>query len=231
MQTPIIIDCRERGAAYIEHLQTNLPVEIKFLDAGDIVVHDLGIERKTISDFFMTLEEGNLFTQLRKLKRGFIRQLLLIEGTGMRLHLDNEPLMALYIRICVGWQIPILHTRDGEHTANIIKRIASQDLRESAGPIRARPRNPAYTIKEPVLRLLTSIPGIGMQRGVALIKHFHHLSAIFGATKEQLLDVPGIGPTHAASIMAVNNLYRGNNELRRPMKSQSGVIKFSEIKE
>jgi len=83
MQTPIIIDCRERGAAYIEHLQTNLPVEIKFLDAGDIVVHDLGIERKTISDFFMTLEEGNLFNQLRRLKRGFIRQLLLIEGTGM----------------------------------------------------------------------------------------------------------------------------------------------------
>jgi DNA repair protein RadC len=70
-----------------------------------------------------------------------------------------------------------------------------------------------------------------MQRGVALIKHFHHLSAIFGATKEQLLDVPGIGPTHAASIMAVNNPYSGNNELRRPMKSQSGVINCSEIKE
>ena len=207
MISPILIDCRERGAEYIEHLQTTLPVEAKFLDAGDIVVHDLGIERKTISDFFMTLEEGNLFTQLRQLKRSFIRQLLLIEGRGMRFHLDNYPLMALYIRICAGWQIPILHTRDGEHTASVIRQIAFQDLRESAGPMRSRPRNPAYKIKEPALRIVTSIPGIGIKRAQALIEHFDNVSAILGATEPQLLHVPGIGPTHAASIMAANEPY------------------------
>jgi cysteine desulfurase len=37
--------------------------------------------------------------------------------------------------------------------------------------------------------------------------------------------------TAVVSIMAVNNPYSGNNELRRPMKSQSGVINCSEIKE
>jgi hypothetical protein len=51
-------------------------MEIALLDAGDIIVHDLGIERKTIDDFFRTLTAGQLFPQLRKLKRAFRRQML-----------------------------------------------------------------------------------------------------------------------------------------------------------
>ena len=208
MKTPIIIDCREHGAEYIDHLQRDVSVSIKYLDNGDIVVHDLGIERKTVADLFMTLKEGRLFTQLRGLKTGFRRQLLLIEGRGLRFHLDNEPLMSLYIRICAGWQIPIVHTKDGEHTARVIRQIASQDIRESAGPIRPRPRNRAYGIKDPTLRLLTAIPGVGTKRALALVEHFRSISAIMGASKSELLEVPGIGPTHATSIIAANDPWK-----------------------
>ena len=208
MRQQITVDSRERGAEYLDYLDDTLLIDIKLLDAGDIVVNGLGIERKTIADFFMTLKEGRLFSQLQRLKRGYIRQLLLIEGRGMRFHLDNEPLMALYVRICAGWQIPLVHTRDGKHTAQVIKQIASQDITESAGPIRPRPRNSAYKIKEPVLRLLTSIPGIGTKRAVALITHFRSVDSIMGANESQLLEVPGIGPSHAASIMSVNQPFR-----------------------
>jgi DNA excision repair protein ERCC-4 len=205
MRTTIIIDSRERDAGYIDYLRTDYPVEIKFLESGDIIVHDLGIERKTVCDFFATLREGRLFTQLRDMKRTFRRQMLIIEGRGMRFHLDNEPLMALYIRICSGWQIPILHTRDGQHTADVIKRIADQDIRASAGPMRPRPRNPAYAIKEPALRVVTAIPGIGPKRALALITHFRTISAILGAPQSELLKVPGIGRAHAATIRALNH--------------------------
>jgi Fanconi anemia group M protein len=122
----------------------------------------------------------------------------------MRFHLDDEPLMSLYIRICAGWQIPIVHTRDGQHTAYVIKQIAHQDVRAPAGPIKPRPRNPAYAIKEPALRVVTAIPGIGAKRALALISHFGTISAILGASESELRKVPGIGLTHAASICAVN---------------------------
>ena len=70
------IDSRERGACDIDSLRETHTVEIALLDAGDIIVHDLGIERKTIDDFFRTLTAGQLFPQLRKLKRAFRRQML-----------------------------------------------------------------------------------------------------------------------------------------------------------
>jgi len=208
MNSPIIIDSRERNAEYVDWLSSELEVELRLLESGDIIVHDLGIERKTIPDFFATLKEGRLFKQLREMKHRFRRQLLIIEGRGMRLHLDNEPLMALYIRICAGWQIPILHTQDGRHTADVIVKIAKQDVRAPAGPMRPRPRNPAYAIKEPSLRMLTEIPGIGPKRAVALITHFSTISEIMGASESELRRVPGIGRAHAASICEVNGGFK-----------------------
>jgi Fanconi anemia group M protein len=204
MNSPIIIDSRERDAEYVDWLRSDHEVQIRLLESADIIVHDLAIERKTIPDFFSTLREGRLFKQLREMKRRFRRQLLMIEGRGMRLHLDNEPLMALYIRICAGWQIPIIHTRDGRHTADVIVKIANQDVRAPAGPMRPRPRNPAYAIKEPALRMLTAIPGIGPKRAVALITHFRTISDIMSASESELRKVHGIGRAHAASICAAN---------------------------
>jgi len=112
--------------------------------------------------------------------------------------------MSLYIRICAGWQIPILHTQDGRHTADVLVQISNQDVRAPAGPMRPRPRNPAYAIKEPALRMLTEIPGIGPKRAIALITHFRTIGTIMGALESELRKVPGIGRAHAASISEVN---------------------------
>lgn len=79
------IDFREASSRYIEELQLkNVLVNLTFLPVADIIFEDLGIERKTIGDFFESVNDGRLFRQLRELKRNFRRQLLLIEGTGMR---------------------------------------------------------------------------------------------------------------------------------------------------
>jgi ERCC4-type nuclease len=90
MKSIVQIDSTELGARYIEFLQASDELEVRFecLQAGDVLINGLGIERKTVDDLFMTLEEGRLFKQLRKLKFSFSRQLLLIEGRGMRYHLQ-----------------------------------------------------------------------------------------------------------------------------------------------
>ncbi len=204
-QHALVIDSRERGACYIDSLRETHAVEIVYLDAGDIIVHDLGIERKTIDDFFRTLGAGQLFPQLRKLKRAFRRQMLLIEGIGMRYHLDNDELMGLYTRICAGWQIPIVHTRDGEHTAQVIRQIYTQDVQEPAGIARFRPRHPASRMQETSLRMLTAIPGLGPKRAVALIRHFGQISSILGASEDELCKVPGIGRTRARGVVRANS--------------------------
>lgn len=210
----IEIDSTELGAAYIDYLESSNDVEVqlKCLPVGDIVINGLGIERKTVNDFFLTLQEGRLFEQLRRLKFAYTRQLLLIEGKGMRYHLDKEPWFGLYIRLTAGWQIPILHTQDAEQTATCIHRICRQDEVAPAGPIRPRPRNPAYGARGTALRMLLEIRGIGGTHAAALLRHFGTISALFAASEEELTEVPGIGPTRAAAIREANG--GGGGDLR-----------------
>ena len=80
----------------------------KTLPSGDLLVNDLGIERKLVPDLFLTLNEGRLFQQLRKLKKTYRRHLLLIEGGSHSSKLWNERLLGLMTRLMAGWQIPII---------------------------------------------------------------------------------------------------------------------------
>lgn len=213
MTTPIHIDTRELGSLYVDLLQESLSVEIKTLHSADIVVHDLGIERKTVTDFFLTLQEGRLFQQLKTLKSSYRRQLLLIEGHGMRYHLDQDPSMGLYIRICAGWQIPIIHTQNGEQTATVIKQIFHQDIREPAGPIRPRPRNKRWREPPPSHQMLAVIPGIGPAQAAALLERFSTVTNVLSATTDELRRVHGIGKRRAAAIMEAGGGRRlGSND-------------------
>ncbi len=207
MKTTIYIDSRELGAAYIDYLEEIEKVEVIYrqLAAGDILVNGLAIERKTVEDFLLTLQEGRLFTQLRTLKQTYCRQLLLIEGHGMRYHLDKDPFFGLYIRLAAGWQIPIFHTQGAEQTASCILRICHQDSVAPAGPMRARHRNPAWEISSVSLRVLMEIPGIGAKHASTLLEHFRTLDRVFAAEEKELRGVRGIGKTRAASLKAANN--------------------------
>ena len=201
---PIIrIDYRESSSIYVEHLTRTTPTVIEALKSGDIVIENLGIERKTISDFFLTLKEGRLWEQLSRLKETFPRQLLLIEGYGMRHHLDTPETMSLYIRICAGWQIPILHTNDGAHTAVALKKILHQDVTAPSGIRRCRPRiNQRF---HPALRVVMSIEGIGLDKAQRLLDHFGDLRSLFAASENELLAVKGIGKSAANKILAVGD--------------------------
>ena len=49
---------------------------------------------------------------------------------------------------------------------------------------------------------LDAVPGLGPTRRSALIKHFGSLKKLRAATLQELVDVPGIGASTAASILA-----------------------------
>jgi excinuclease ABC subunit C len=49
---------------------------------------------------------------------------------------------------------------------------------------------------------LDGVPGLGESRRKALLKHFGSLKRLSAATVEQIVEVPGIGPTTAAAVVA-----------------------------
>ena len=65
----IICDDRESG-----NIRKDLDCIVKRLDIGDYIIGDLLIERKTPADFFNSLFDRRLWTQLQNLKdaKGYI---------------------------------------------------------------------------------------------------------------------------------------------------------------
>jgi excinuclease ABC subunit C len=53
-----------------------------------------------------------------------------------------------------------------------------------------------------VASALDEVPGLGDVRRKALLKHFGSLKRLRAATAEEVQEVPGIGPTTAAVIVA-----------------------------
>jgi Fanconi anemia group M protein len=121
----------------------------------------------------------------------------------MRYHLDDKETMGIYIRICAGWQIPILHTRDGAHTAKVIRRIVHQDTCASAGVAQRRPRRKIRT--HPALEVLKGIEGIGENRALKLLTHFGSLGDVFRASVKELRAVKGIGTRRAEQIFEISS--------------------------
>lgn len=201
----ITIDHRESKSAYLNFLAKHqaFPFVLRPLRVGDIVIDNLVIERKVLPDFYLSLNEGRLFRQLRELKRFRPRQLLLLEGATTSAFLNKPGLRGLYLRITAGWQIPILYTRNPEDTAACIVAIARQGAFASSGPVSPRPRSKHFRDLSVSEKMLMQIPTIGYRRAEALITHFKTIEGIFGASEADLIKVPGIGAKRAKVILAI----------------------------
>lgn len=203
----ILIDHRESRAPYLHFLEEITPQVLvrTTLRAGDIQIGDLVIERKLLPDFYLTLNEGRLFKQLRKLKNSSRCHLLILEGTRPLNRTDQAGLSGLHIRITVGWQIPILYAQTPKETAHLIASIASQSIHASAGPVTPRPRNRNFAKQTVATRMLMQIPSLGFVKARNLLDHFKTLAGVLNASEKELLSVPGIGPSRANEILSIDS--------------------------
>lgn len=211
---PIVyVDYREEQSGLLRLLTDSNLAEIRktSLPSGDIAVGNTGIERKTYSDFVRSLEDHRLFRQLILLKRSYHQRLLIVEGRG------SDPtswrtLRGVILKITCGLQIPILHSTNLEDTAAYIHQIAYQQLGLTHRPIYIPPRlSKPEAIEFQQVFFLSGIPGIGVARARALLKHFGSLARVLSATESQLREVAGIGPKFANEIVSLLHAPAGSS--------------------
>ena len=204
----IVIDSNEQDSAYIQILAKDdlFQIQRARLEVGDILVQNLIIERKTGPDFVNSIEDGRLFRQLIIMRRLYQKRLLLIEGAAQgRGRISRAAIEGTLTRISAYQQIPILFSEGSEMTARLIKRAALQlygfTSSQSARTIGANSTHDFYQI-----HVLVGIPGVGLVRARALIKHFGTLAHVFMASPEELQKVDGIGSYLARELVG---LFRG----------------------
>ena len=201
----VIADDRESASGVIEALGAleNVDVRVRRLSVGDYRVNErLIFERKTLSDFAVSVVDGRLFRQAIRLANAPLKAVLILEGTAADLAavgVRREALQGALITVSLILGIAVLRARNAAETAQLIVFAARQAQAAAAGGI----HRPGYRPRSRGGRqryILQSFPGIGPQRAARLLARFGSVQAVVGASAEDLAAIEGIGPRIAQRI-------------------------------
>lgn len=201
----IIADSRETRSGIAARLSRfpGVTVEQRELDVGDYILTDTAVvERKDYNDFCLSVMQGRLFEQVSKMETSFDQCIVLIEGDpySTRSQIAPEAIDGALSWLSLLSGVQVIFSPSIAVTPRLLWRMA-QHLTHGLGytiPLRAaKPKAPSAIPQF----LLEGLPGIGGSTAKALLQHFGTAGAVFSATEEDLLKVPGIGKKTAAGIV------------------------------
>ena len=202
----LVVDDREVRSAVCQQLaaQADVRLEIRHLTAGDYEVENEWIfERKTVQDFALSVVDGRLFSQARRLARCPAGRALIVEGMETENScVSHEAWQGAMVSLGLAFQLPVLRSENAEETVRLLRFAAQQARRQRETvfvPARRRPR----TLERQRIVVLAALPGVGAHRARLLLEHFGSVEAVVLAGEEELTEVVGIGSQTARGIRKV----------------------------
>ena len=200
-QPTIIVDSREANTApkVIKGLrEAGATLKIEYLEKGDYILSDrCAVERKTVKDFVYTLTRRYLFEQLFELKEIYPKPFILIEG--------YFPIVFKFSRINPAsvWGamfalaksgISLIQTTRYQDTVNFLYVASRQEqIVEKRRPT-VHPFKKVETTSEAQIFLLSSLPNIGREKAVSILKSYSTPLDAFNNVDRWAKDVKGLGP-------------------------------------
>ncbi|MCI4371074.1 MAG: helix-hairpin-helix domain-containing protein [Thermoplasmata archaeon] len=211
MRVPLIVDVNEPEDIPERLRELKVEIEVTRIAPGDYVLGPIGIERKTLSDFFNSLVRKRLFEQVRRLRDAYPQPLLILEGDLAEISEFKNPqaLLGALLAVEIAERVPILPTADKEQTALALSVLwKSQDKGAAEYGLRHKPK--LMTTAQRQRFLVEGLPHVGETLARNLLERFGSVRAIFDASEEDLQRVPKIGEVKAAEIQRlVTAAYEG----------------------
>ncbi len=198
----ISVDKRER-LLIKELARRNLDFEEKDLPT-DIIVSNIGIERKTQHDFLNSIIDKRIFEQLSLLKDLFDKQIIIIEGDENLYELRQmhpNAIRGMFAAISVDYQIPIVFTKNIRDTASFIELLEKRNPQENSLLKKKKPKEIKYYQQ----LIIETLPGVGPKLAKNLLKEFKSVRNIFNASPSELQKVAKIGKKKAKVIFELLN--------------------------
>ncbi|MCF8309567.1 MAG: hypothetical protein K9I68_11215 [Bacteroidales bacterium] len=210
------IDFRERNSGIPELIENSLyPFEYKIihLPVGDYLLENkILIERKTLTDFISSVKTGRIFDQAYRLVKTGKPCLLILEGRKediTRNKIKREAIQGCLIHLHVFTGLPMMRSKDTKETVQLFYYIANQYKRSQIPhintygiPSRSFKLHPSR--KEKIM-ILQSLPGIGPQKAINLLKFFGSVEKVIRAEVSELSKVRGIGNKLAKHIYTLTH--------------------------
>jgi len=214
----ITIDYRETNPLILQALEDHpefIP-QIGYLKTGDYQIEDLLlVERKTCSDFSLSVVQGRLFRQAMRLTqemqdRNVLVAALIVEGQEDEFHkinISREAILGAMASIQVRFHLPVFRTMTPIESVKMMEMIYHQLIGEDENHGRSFPlrwgKFSKKSRKKNQIHILQGLPGIGSARAADLLNHFGSVGDVFAASLDELSQVRGIGKTTAMSIRKI----------------------------
>ena len=179
-------------------------VERRKIAPGDYVIGPIGIERKSLSDFFSSIVKKRLFEQVRRLKEAYPQPLVLLEGDLAEISTFKHPqsLLGALVAIEVTERVPVLTTADKDQSALLLSVIwKRQDKGAASYGLRHKPKE--MSLEQRQRFLVEGLPSVGETLSHSLLERFGSVRAVLSASVEDLKRVPKIGDVKAAEIVRI----------------------------
>ena len=202
----IIIDVHEPIEIYERLIREGIPVDRRKISPGDIIVGDIGIERKTTYDFFNSLIKKRLFEQVGRLRDAYPKALIILEGDLDQIYeyKNYRAYLGAMLSVAIDFDVPIIYSRDLLETTYLVSSIWRKKVKEKpTGVVRYKPK--FMDDDEFKLYVLQGLPNIGPKLAHRLLLRFKTIRNVFTSTVADLKDVEGIGEKKAKEIVRLIN--------------------------
>lgn len=185
-------------------VELKVDVQRKKIAPGDYVIGPIGIERKSLYDFFGSIVKKRLFEQVRRLREAYPQPLVLLEGDLAEISTFRHPqsLLGALVALEVSERVPVLTTADKDQTALLLSVIWKRQGKTAAAyGLRHKPKE--MRLDERQRFILEGLPSVGETLSHGLLERFGSVRAVFHASEEELKRVPKIGDVKAAEIVRI----------------------------
>jgi len=201
-RVPLVIDSNEPEDIAEKLRDLGVEFEIRKIAPGDYVLGPIGIERKTLTDFFGSMVKKRLFEQVQRLREAYPQPLLILEGDLAEISTFQHPqsILGALLALETTERVPVLTTADKDQTAILLSILwKKQDKAAAEYGIRHKPKG--LTLEQRQRFLIEGLPSVGETLARNLLEHFGSVQAVFNASEEELKKVEKIGDVKAAEIV------------------------------
>lgn len=191
----IIADARELNGTVVRHWHAyagnfaHLRVESRELEYGDYLLgNDIVIERKSSTDFMLSVMDNKLFENIAKLKAEFERVIYIVEGDvfAPRFHSNPSALRDALAYMTAVEGVALIPSPDAPMTAEIVYKMAFDVQRPEARDVSVRSARPK-DLRSSQQYLIEGLPGVGAERARQLLKHFGSVEKVLRADDAALV--------------------------------------------
>lgn len=205
MPIHIVADTKESRSGIAKRLQSvdGVEVVVRDLDMGDYQVSDdCVIERKTASDFVLSLLDGRLLSQSLLMKANVAQPVMIIEGDLYANRYNNfsqASLQGALSALSVLHGFTIIPSQNEADTAGLVATMARL-LQQGLGyeiPLRVKKPKDVKVLQQYIIE---GLPAAGGKRAQDILSYFGTVASVFNASVDEMSKVPGVGKGTAQKI-------------------------------